>query len=114
MTSATEQPPKSNTGTFLVLAKDVDAERAQTHQFYLERHLNMIEHPDRWLPTRVRPTGSGPPTHYLCWYPDIPDGLFAEMVEYIAANQMAMIAERVPVRKTRDEWLAEKGLRVVE
>jgi hypothetical protein len=114
MNSATEQPPKSDTGTFLVLAKDVEAERAHTHQFYLERHVEMIEHPDRWLPTKLSPTGTGSPSHYLCWYQDISDDLFTEMAEYIAMHQMAMTAERVPAAKTRREWLNEKGLKAIE
>jgi hypothetical protein len=102
-----------DTGTFLVLAQDIEQARQQTHEFYTECHPEKIETIDRWFPTRLSPSGQEPTTHYLCWYRKLPAELWEEMLGRIASHKMPLLTERVPAGVTKEEWLATKGLKEV-
>jgi hypothetical protein len=101
-------------GTFLALTADIEQARNQTHQFYTERHPEMIEKRDRWLRDAVAPTGQAPATHYLCFYKNMTDNLWLEMLAYIAETKMPLVTERLAEGTTKDAFLQAKGLMVIE
>jgi hypothetical protein len=98
-------------GTFLVSADDIEQARDQTYQGYLELHPELVEQRERLFRERLSPTGENPPSHYLCWYANMTDALWAEICEYITAHNLRVIPERMTEGKTKPQFLAEKGLR---
>lgn len=98
-------------GTFLVSADKIDEARDHTYEGYLDLHPELVEKRERLFRDRLSPTGESPPTHYLCWYTNMTDDLWAEICEYITAHNMPIIPERMTGGKTKTEFLTEKGLR---